>query len=169
MASGDGAAFGLLAERLGPVLKRLLYRLGLEAEEVEDLAQEALVRIWRGSAGFRGGASVSTWACRIAINLGLSTLRSRRHRAAQTVPEQEPAADPAAEADRRREAVIVRSAVRELPDQLRVVIVLREFEDLSYRDIAELLEIPIGTVMSRLHSARARLRQSLKPLLGRTE
>jgi RNA polymerase sigma-70 factor, ECF subfamily len=146
------------------VLKRLLYRLGLEPAEVEDLAQDSLVRIWRGSPGFRGGASVSTWACRIAINLGLSSLRARRRRAEQAAPDQEPAGDPAAEAERRREAVIVRSAVQELPEQLRVVIVLREFEDLSYRDIAELLEIPIGTVMSRLHSARARLRHRLQPL-----
>lgn len=148
------------------MLKRLLFRLGLEPSEVEDLAQEALVRIWRGSPAFRGGANVSTWAGRIAINLGLSALRSRKRRAEQTMPEPDSPGDPAAEAERQREAALVRSAVLELPDRLRVVIILREFEDFTYRDIAELLEVPIGTVMSRLHAARARLRSHLQPLLG---
>lgn len=148
------------------MLKRLLYRLGVEPDEVEDLVQEALVRIWHASPTFRGGASVSTWACRIAVNLGLSAHRSRRRRAGQAVPEPDPPPDPAREAERRHDVGLVRAAVLDLPEQLRVVIVLREFEDLAYRDIAELLEVPIGTVMSRLHSARGRLRSRLQPLLA---
>ena len=120
------------------------------------------MNIWTSSARFRGDSSVGTWACRIAINRGVSALRRRR-------PSSElgeiPTAGPEGGWESREEAGMVRSAVLELPVKLRAVVVLREFEDLSYRSIAEILEIPIGTVMSRLHDGRARLRRRLEPLL----
>ena len=139
-------------------MKRVLYRLGLSEPEVEDVAQETLVRIWRGSASFKEQSSVSTWACRIAINQGISLIRSRRPVPADI---SEPHADPQVELEKRQTAAVVRSAVIELPVGLRAVIILREFEDMTYRSIAEVLEIPVGTVMSRLHEARLRLRLKL--------
>jgi RNA polymerase sigma-70 factor (ECF subfamily) len=158
VAGGDGRAFGLLAERLTPMLRRVLFRLGLTETEVEDALQDALVRLWRGSATFEGRSAVSTWACRIALNLGVSALRRRR-----AAPAGPPVAVLDAEAawETQRQAQAVREAVMELPVRLRAVVVLREFEDLPYRTIAEILGIPAGTVMSRLHEARARLRQHL--------
>lgn len=163
VAQGDGAAFGVLAERLSPVLKRVLFRLGLDPGEVEDAGQETLVRLWRGSAGFKGGSSVSTWACRIAINQGISLLRNSKRKPAELPPELS-VESPEGESARREQAAAVRAAVLELSLPLRSVVVLREFEGLSYRETAEALEIPIGTVMSRLHDARARLRRSLGSL-----
>lgn len=163
MAAGDGAAFGILAERLSPVLKRVLFRLGLEAPEVEDAGQETLVRIWRGSAQYRGAASVSTWACQIAVNQGISLLRGRRRPPLEIEPDHV-VGDPEGEGQRRQEAAEVRRAVLDLPLPLRSVVVLREFEDLPYREIADILAIPIGTVMSRLHEGRARLRRRLSAL-----
>ncbi len=158
VADGDGAAFGLLAERLTPALRRLLSRLGLTDAELEDALQEALIRVWRGSAGFEGRSAVSTWACRIAMNVGVSVLRARR-----VAPAPPPMAvvDTEAVWEGRLQAEAVRDAVMGLPLRLRAVIVLREYEGLAYRTIAEILGIPTGTVMSRLHEARARLRSSL--------
>lgn len=163
IAQGDGAAFGVLAERLSPVIKRVLFRLGLDPGEVEDAGQETLVRLWRGSAGFKGGSSVSTWVCRIAINQGISILRVSKRRPVELAPELS-VEGPEGESARREQEAAVRRAVMDLSLPLRSVVVLREFEGLSYRETAEALEIPIGTVMSRLHDARARLRRSLGPL-----
>ena len=158
VASGEGAAFGLLAERLTPRLRRVLFRLGLTEAEVEDTVQDALIKVWQRSAGFEGRSAVSTWACRIALNRGLSVLRARR----VDLPWQTVAVvDTEAAWASRRQAEAVREAIMALPIPLRVVIVLREFEGFPYRSIAEILGIPIGTVMSRLHEARARLRRRL--------
>lgn len=158
VAEGDGAAFGVLAERLTPALRRVLSRLGLSETELEDCLQETLVRVWRRSATFEGRSSVSTWAHRIAVNLGISALRSRR----EPPPERPIAvADTEAAWEAVRQAEAVREAVLELPMRLRAVLVLREFEGLRYREIADVLDIPTGTVMSRLHEARARLRRRL--------
>ncbi|HEY4026869.1 MAG TPA: sigma-70 family RNA polymerase sigma factor, partial [Candidatus Dormibacteraeota bacterium] len=154
VAAGDGAAFGVLAERLTPLLRRVLFRLGLTEVEVEDAVQEALIRVWQRSAGFEGRSAVSTWACRIVLNLGISTLRARRTPPRPSAIE---VVDAEVEWESRRQAQAVRDAVLSLPLHLRAVIVLREFEDASYRTIAEVLDIPMGTVMSRLHEARARL------------
>jgi len=158
VAGGDGFAFGLLAERLAPRLKRVLFRLGLTEAEVEDAVQDALIDMWRGSAGFRGRSTVSTWACRIALNRGLSALRTRR---VDRPWQQVAVADAEAAWESRRQAEAVREAIMGLPTRLRAVIVLREYEGFPYRSIAQILGIPIGTVMSRLHEARARLRRRL--------
>lgn len=161
VANGDGAAFGRMAERLGPVLKAVLYRLGLTESEVDDALQETLIRIWKGAAGFRAQSSVSTWACRIAINQGIAILRGRRP--IQPLDDL-PAHEPAASSEIREQARTIRDAVLSLPVPLRTVVVLREYQDLSYRSIAEVLDIPIGTVMSRLHEGRSRLRRQLAPI-----
>jgi RNA polymerase sigma-70 factor (ECF subfamily) len=158
VAAGDGAAFGLLAERLTPMLRRVLFRLGLTEVEIEDAVQETLIRVWRGSAGFAGRSAVSTWACRIALNLGISGLRARR---SEPAPRPLAVADTEAAWESRRQAEAVREAVMALPVRLRTLIVLREFEGLTYREIADVLGIPMGTVMSRLHEARAKLRRRL--------
>ena len=157
-AAGDRRAFGLLAERLTPQLRRVPFRLGLTEAEVEDSLQHALIRVWQGSAGFEGRSAVSTWACRIALNLGISALRTRKS-ATPLWPMAVPDAETVWEG--RQQARAVREAIMELPVRLRAVIVLREFEGMTYRTIAEILDVPVGTVMSRLHAARARLRRSL--------
>lgn len=158
VAGGDGRAFGILAERLTPALRRVLFRLGLSESEVEDCLQDTLVRVWQGSAGFQGRSAVSTWAHRIALNRGLSLLRVRR-----VGPADPPVttADTEAAWESLHRARAVREAVMELPARLRAVVILREFEDMPYRTIAEVMDIPIGTVMSRLHEGRARLRRRL--------
>jgi RNA polymerase sigma factor (sigma-70 family) len=166
VAAGDGFAFGRLAERLGPMLRRVVFRLGLSETEVEDSLQETLIRIWQAAAGFRNQSSVSTWACRIAINQGLGAIRSRPRSAMHEPVDLE---NPERSLEQRWQAEFVRRALVSLPPALRAVVVLREYEDLSYRTIAAILDIPIGTVMSRLHSARKRLRAELGPSLDGSE
>ena len=162
IAEGDGAAFGELATRLGPMVRRVLFRLGLSEAGVEDASQETLIRIWRGSAGFQARASVSSWVYRIAVNEGISVLRSQR---------EHPLGERLVELDAERHwelghrAQAVRKAVLSLPVHLRSVVVLREYEDLTYRAIADILAVPPGTVMSRLHEARLRLRRELASLI----
>lgn len=162
VASGDGVAFGLLAERLGPVLRRVLFRFGFADAEVDDILQDCLIRVWQASSDFRGISTVNTWACRIAVNLAISELRRRK-----VTPTWQPPAvlDTEAAWDRLQQAEVVREAVAALPLRLRTVVILRDFEGLPYRTIAEILGVPIGTVMSRLHKARERLRRRLEPIL----
>jgi hypothetical protein len=100
------------AERLGPMLRRLVHRLGLSETEIEDSMQETLLRVWRAAPGFRGRSSVSTWACRIAINQALATIRSR-HR--PPLPEPAAPVSPETCVEARRQAEIVRRAVLSLP------------------------------------------------------
>ena len=158
MAEGDGAAFGYLSDRLTPILRRTLYRMGLPEADVGDVAQNTMVSVWRSSSNFRGQSSVSSWACRIALNEAISILRRRQRPAGEAAAE---APDPELTVETNLRAARVRASVGRLPPNLRTVIVLREFEDQSYRTIAEILRIPIGTVMSRLHKARSRLRRDL--------
>lgn len=103
----------------------MLFRLGLTEAEVEDTVQDALLKVWQGSAGFEGRSAVSTWACRIALDRGLSVLRARR-----VDPRWQPVAvvDTEAAWESRRQAEAVREAIMGLPVPLRAVIVQREFE-----------------------------------------
>src|SRR5262249_31594911 len=119
VAEGDQAAFGQLAERLTPRFRRVLFRLGLAEAAIDDTVQDTLVRVWKGSAGFGGRSSVSTWACRIAINKGMSVLRAGRAEVSW-----QPMAVPDTEAawESRRQDEAVREAVMGLPVPLRTVI-----------------------------------------------
>src|SRR4030081_2378479 len=85
VTDGDEVAFGLLATRLGPTLRRVLFRLGVTAPEADEVVQDGLIKIWKGSASFQARSSVSTWVCRIAVNEGISALR-RRSEAASMEP-----------------------------------------------------------------------------------
>lgn len=158
VADGDEVAFGLLATRLGPTLKRVLFRLGLSAPDVDDVVQDVLIKIWKGSASFQSRSSVSTWVCRIAVNEAISALR-RRPQAASMEPVR--VIDPESAWEQQQLISAVRGAVTTLPLPERTVIVLREYEGMPYREIAAMLGIPIGTVMSRLHQARSRVRRKL--------
>jgi RNA polymerase sigma-70 factor (ECF subfamily) len=158
VAAGDDVAFGLLATRLGPTLRRVLFRLGLSDPEADDVIQDTLIKIWKGSASFQSRSSVSTWVCRIAVNEAISTLRRRREPAPM---EPMRVIDPESAWEQQQLISAVRSAITTLPLPERAVIVLREYEGMPYREIAAVLGIPIGTVMSRLHEARSRVRRKL--------
>jgi RNA polymerase sigma-70 factor (ECF subfamily) len=174
--AGDLAAFEPLVERYRDRVWRLVHHVLRDREEAWDCAQEAFVRAYQSLGKFRGQSAFYTWLFRIAMNLATDRLRARGAQARafgrERVPEEEwsnRAPDPAlppdeAAASAERRARIAR-ALESLPPKARTIIMLSDVEGLSYREIADVLDVPIGTVMSRLHHARKRLRAALPHLL----
>jgi RNA polymerase sigma-70 factor (ECF subfamily) len=132
----------------------------------EDAAQEAFIRAWQNLPNYRPRSPFRNWVYRIATNIALDFLRRERETVdveALSLASSEEGPEAVVERGERGEQV--RQAVLSLPSASRAVLVLREYEGLSYREIADTLGIPIGTVMSRLNYARNRLRKSLAPYL----
>lgn len=132
--------------------------------DAEDIVQEACVRAFRFGAGFRGGNSRS-WLLAIVRNASYSWLKKNRPKAIVSIEDEDMAEieDPGALAFERADAAVLRAALEELPAEFRETLVLRHLEGLSYKEIAEVADVPVGTVMSRL----ARARQQLQNYLAR--
>jgi RNA polymerase sigma-70 factor (ECF subfamily) len=174
---GDVDAFEPLVEKYRQRVWRLAYHVLRDKEEAWDVAQEAFVRAWSALDSFRGQSAFYTWLFRITMNVAMDRVRQRgaRGRAFGTerVPEEEwertmieQGAAPDDTASRIEERERIERALATLPEHHRTIIMMSDLEGLSYREIAEVLQIPMGTVMSRLHNARKRLREALGPLLG---
>ncbi len=171
--AGDTRAFELLVVRYQARLVNYAAALTGDSGGAEDVAQEAFVRAWRGLGRFRGESSFKTWLYRIATNVA-RTHRERRGRQAQVVSrslddqaealtaEEVPAAAADAETSLVTRETIDR-ALAELPEELRLALVLRDVEGLDYKEIASVTAAPIGTVESRIFRARRRLRTLLRP------
>lgn len=163
---GDERAFEELLKGSLPKVLGLARRILGDEAEAWDAAQEAFLKAWRGLGEFRGEALFSTWVCGIAARGAIDRIRARK-RLGETkeVPEvlasESPGPAEAAVAASLGEAVT--RAVARLPEGERSVLVLHEEGGMKYREISERLGIPIGTVMSRLHAARLRLRERLAP------
>jgi RNA polymerase sigma-70 factor (ECF subfamily) len=181
---GDQDAFTSLVDRHGSRVFSLALRIMRnDREAAADMTQEVFLRAFRGLGEFTGGSRFSTWLHRIAVNACVTEQRKRRalKRTGRTVSLDAPVfgdaedglriepvardADPAASVSSRELDVRLRAAVDELPDDMRIIVTLRDLQDLSYEEIAETLDVPIGTVRSRLHRARATLRLRLEGLL----
>ncbi len=174
---GDLAAFEPLVEKYRERVWRLAYSYLRDREDAWDVAQEAFVRAWQALGSFRGQSAFYTWLFRIVVNVATDRARQRAARGrafgTERVPEEDwervmvdqgaAPDDMAARAERRAR---IRQALDTLPEHHRTIIMLSDLEGLSYREIAEVLAIPMGTVMSRLHNARKRLRAALGPLLA---
>ena len=146
-----------------------LRMLGSRAE-AEEAAQEAFLRAHRGLAGFRGDAKLSTWLYAITSRVCLTRLGSGERRIVRSSEDvlarlPDGYADPAARVERQELEVALHRAISELGDDRRIVLVLRDLEGLAYEEIAEVLALELGTVRSRLHRARAELRDKLEKLL----
>jgi len=163
--AGDHAAFAELVRRHRSFVLALVFRLCGDGIWADDIAQDVFVRVWQALPGFRFQAALRTWVYRIATNVAIEELRHTKPTidvesiplAAQETPE-----DTALHTEQSR---AVRDAVLRLPPQSRLVLILREYEGMSYKEIAATLDIPMGTVMSRLNYARRRLREDLSPYL----
>lgn len=163
---GDRQAFGELVLRHRGGAIQVVYRITGNAQIAEELVQEAFVRAWVKIHRFRPDSSFRNWLYRIATNATLDMLRREKETVnIDTLPLPTPQAGPETALERSERGEQVRQAVLALPTAARAVLVLREYEGLSYREIAEALEIPLGTVMSRLNYARTRLRELLTPHL----
>jgi RNA polymerase sigma-70 factor (ECF subfamily) len=160
---GDTEAFGTLVKRYAGRATGLALVLVGNYPDALDVSQEAFVRAWRHIGKFRGDASFFAWYASILRKVSLTWLRRRRKGVALVEAAAVPAsgADPAVLAEQNEQAQRLWHAVLELPTKHREIIVLSHFQRLSYKEIADVLEIPIGTVMSRLHAARVALRAKL--------
>jgi RNA polymerase sigma-70 factor (ECF subfamily) len=163
---GDRRAFGELVRRHRKGAVNVVYRMCGDANLAEDAAQEAFIRAWQHLPSYRPRSPFRNWVYRIATNAALDLLRRERETVdVDTLSLASSDKGPEAMVERGERGKRVQQAVLALPPASRAVLVLREYEGLSYREIADTLDIPIGTVMSRLNYARHRLRESLAPYL----
>ena len=165
-ADGDQSAARALALRLTPRLLAVAYRMLGDRAEAEDVAQEAMVRLWRIAPDWRAGeAQVSTWLHRVGSNLCIDRLRKRRRDGPplEDVAEPpDPAPAPVAVMMAADRAAAVRAALDALPDRQRQAIALRHFEDLGNPEIAAIMEISVEAVESLLARGRRALAQMMK-------
>ncbi len=174
---GDKAAFDLLVRKYQHKVTKLVGRYVRDRSEAEDVTQEAFLRAYRALGGFRGESAFYTWLYRIAVNTaknhleslgrrppsldleteGLETLNGSEGLREQATPERQLLTDEI--------AATVHRVLEALPTDLRTAITLREIEGLSYEEIAEIMDCPIGTVRSRIFRAREAIDKELKPLL----
>ena len=167
LRAGDRRAFEELVRTQQHRVYGLALRMLGNAAEAQDVAQEAFLRAHRGLADFRGDARLSTWLYQIVSRLCLNRLAGSERRLARhgeealaQVPDARPGPDQALERGELEEAL--HRAIAELPEERRIVVVLRDVEGLAYEEIAEVLELPVGTVRSRLHRARLDLKEKLE-------
>ena len=175
--AGDKAAFDLLVRKYQHRVLKLVSRFVSDAAEAEDVAQEAFLKAYRALASFRGDSAFYTWLYRIAINTAKNALVSNRRRPVDfdldlQDPEQYDRHARLKEGDTPEGVLlteeirsVVEKAMEQLPEDLRTAIVLRELEGLSYEEIAEAMDCPVGTVRSRIFRAREAIDRKLKPLL----
>jgi RNA polymerase sigma-70 factor (ECF subfamily) len=153
---GDSRAGERLVSEHYPRLYRLLYHLTGDVEVAQDLAQQAFVRAWQALATFRRNARLSPWLNQIAYHEYTHWLRARRPH----VPLEEAAETPDPRAAGALEDVVARGALAQLSPEHRETFLLFHLQGLSLEEVAFVLEIPVGTVKSRLHGARRRLREA---------
>lgn len=173
---GERAAFDLLVIRYQSRVASIISRYVQDSQDVLDLTQESFVKAFRAIGRFRGDSAFYTWLYRIAVNTAKNHLESRGRRP-QTVMEVEDAeqldsapglrelGSPERQMQRDQLQRAIDVALNELPEELRSALLLREFEGLSYEDIARVLECPIGTVRSRIFRARDAVDRHIAPLL----
>jgi RNA polymerase sigma-70 factor (ECF subfamily) len=170
--AGDSAAFGRLVSRYQDRLYNTLVHVVGSADEAYDVAQDAFVQAFLKLDTFHRHSAFYTWLYRIGFNLAVS--RRRRHKPTTSVEQareltgSEPVSrddQPTERLDREERVAQVRAAIANLSEEFRGVLVLREIDGCCYETIAEILDLPVGTVRSRLHRARLELREQLKEVL----
>ncbi len=162
--AGDEDAFGQLVERHYRLILNLTYRALGGLATAEDCTQEVFIKVHKNLHSYRGDKPFIHWLHRVATNTVTDTIRRRRvdlplDALARAAPSW--LGDPAQAAALQEQRVAVRRAMADLPGRLRDAIALQVFHELSYQEIAHVLNIPIGTVMSRIHNAKRLLRREL--------
>lgn len=174
---GDRGAFNLLVQKYQHRVLKLVMRYVRDQAEAEDIAQEAFIKAYRALHSFRGDSAFYTWLYRIAANTAKNVLSSSRRKlvdydldlqdpedyAAQVLLKDSDTPEGMLLSEEIRHTVT--EAMRQLPEDLREAITLRELEGLSYEEIAEVMECPVGTVRSRIFRAREAIDKKLRPLL----
>ena len=173
--AGRREAFGLLVERYqNRLFHSLLHLLG-STEDAQDAAQEAFVNAFEKLGSFRGQSQFYSWLFRIAFNTAVSSkrksrrmsvsLEARRDASGLEPSDGNPTTDPSYALDVSDRQRLVQQALSELCEEFRTALVLKEMDGMSYEEIADLVNVPLGTVRSRIHRARLELREKLSVLL----
>jgi len=175
---GDKRAFDLLVLKYQHKIFAIISRFVKDNAEVQDVAQETFIKAYRALANFRGDSAFYTWIYRIAINTAKNHLVSRGRRPPSSDVEVDEAEyysggeqlkdleSPEGQLMRDQLEEVVHQAIRDLPEDLRTAVTLREMEGLSYEEIAEVMGCPVGTVRSRIFRAREAIDKQMAPLLG---
>lgn len=166
--NGDRNAFSELVRIHAQGVFNVVYRMCGDALIAEDAAQETFIRAWQNLSSYRPQTSLRNWLYRIAFNAGLDMLRKEKRILPDDIEDLQLTDDrpgPEFLASQNERTAMVKKAVMSLPDASRAVLVLKEYEGMSYHEIADALDIPIGTVMSRLNYARKLLKEKLEPKL----
>jgi RNA polymerase sigma factor (sigma-70 family) len=168
---GDKQAFGELVRFHHQGVINVVYRMCGDAQVAEDAAQDAFIRAWQNLPGYKPQSAFRNWLYRIAVNAALDMLRREPKYAEDIdeIPLASPGIRPEGAIIQAELSLQIQQAVLSLPKASRSVLILREYEGLTYRDIANTLDIPLGTVMSRLNYARNRLRDILAPRMEQME
>ena len=175
--TGDAEAFGEIVRRWERRIFALTYGMLGREEDARDATQETFLAAFRNLRGFRGEAKVSSWLHRIAVNQCISRQRRSKVRSESSLDEEQETGSstfamplsysPARVAEGRQETVAVRRAINSLPIELRQVVVMKEFEELTFREISEALDLPLSTVKSRLYTALKQLQMRLQKFESR--
>lgn len=170
--TGDAEAFGEIVRRWERRIFALTYGMLGREEDARDATQETFLAAFRNLRGFRGEAKVSSWLHRIAVNQCISRQRRTKVRSESALDEEQEkqagrftaplSFSPARVVEGRQQTMAVRRAVNSLPLELRQVVVMKEFEELTFREIADVLDLPLSTVKSRLYTALKQLQMRLQ-------
>lgn len=166
---GDSEAFGELVEAHQAFAFNVALRAVDNSQDAEDIVQEAFVRAWKSLAGFRVQARFRTWLYRIVINLCYSQLPRLRRvfsrldapNGQESIPERSPEGDPETRIEEKQVLEFLQEQVRNLPGEYQILLLLRHNQGCSYAEIAEIMDLPLGTVKTGIHRARKKLKKAL--------
>ncbi len=167
--NGDSRAFEKLVEKYMKRIYYLAYRMTRDHDSADELAQESFVKAYQALGSFKPGYNFYTWIYRICVNLSINFLKKERHTVSadqlhekELLPEGSTGLDQLERMITSEQASIVRKALNALPPEQRSAFILKTYDNMSYEQIAEILECSIGTVMSRLFRARQKLKNALR-------
>jgi len=170
--NGDRNAFSELVRVHAQGVRNVVYRMCGDVQVAEDAAQETFIRAWQNLSSYRPQTSLRNWLYRIAVNAGTDMLRKEKRILPDDIRDlhlTDGGPTPEKLVSKQERAMLVQKAILSLPDTSRAVLVLREYEELSYQEISTTLDIPVGTVMSRLNYARKLLKNKLESQLSLLE
>jgi len=176
---GDRNAFDELVRRYSSRMINVAYQVLGNREQAEDVAQETFLRAYKSAARYRQISKFSTWLYTIALNLCRNELRRRKFKTYSLegmaerdeeskvridIPDEK--TQPDRDMERKEAGMLVRQAVEKLPEKFKTPLVLRDIQELTYEEISEILDLPEGTVKSRINRGRLRVKEILRPYYG---
>ncbi len=175
LKEGSEKAFRDLVSTYQKMVVNICYGIVHNIEDAEDVAQDVFIEVFRSASGFRGDSKISTWIYRIAVNRSLNFLRNHKRRRGfqsfddivetpKTVTgeaDTESGGDPQSDMENSQRSVLIHAAIDALPKNQRIAFTLNKYEDLSYKEISEIMELSLSSVESLIHRAKKNLQKKL--------